>query len=110
MQNNNSEIRDDDPELAEVLRVLGRPIYSVNEILESGPYKRTRIYQDINSGRLVTFLAGTRRFSLAPDYAKYLLLLKREGTADSVGSEARSEEARNRQRSAIRASNARRRT
>ena len=52
------------------------------EIAEDGPFSVTKTYQEIADGRLIAFYAGTRRMVLAIDYARWLLLMKRESATD----------------------------
>jgi hypothetical protein len=84
-----ADIQLDDPELLEILATLPKDAYSINDIIANGPKKRTDLYHDINSGKLRTFLCGRFRLALKIDYAKYLLLLRREGAASDRDTELR---------------------
>ena len=85
-----TSIRDDDPDLDKILRLIIKPVLSMGEIVEEGPFGRTMTYAHANSydnatathesipgGLLATWIAHGRRFAFALDYAKYLLALKR---------------------------------
>jgi hypothetical protein len=85
-------ISDDDPALQKILRAITKPVLSMVEIVEDGPFRRTMTYAHANSydnatathesipgGLLATWIAHGRRFAFALDYAKYLLALKRLG-------------------------------
>ena len=86
-----------DAELREILATLLKPVYPLSEITTTGPFGPTKTYEEVNSGRLKTFIASGRRLALAIDYARWLLLLKREGAA-KPNEGPLSEPARDRQR------------
>src|SRR4051812_1979187 len=78
-----ADSRDGDPELLEIVSAImkahGKTALPVSLLVGDGPHGRTKLYEDINGGRLVTFVSSGRRFALVTDYARYLLLLKRQG-------------------------------
>jgi hypothetical protein len=74
-----NDISADDPELIEILGTIRKQTLSMSEIIDGGPHKRTKVYEDVNTGRLATFISSGRRFALAIDYGRYLLFLKRQG-------------------------------
>ena len=45
----------------------GRAVYSVNEILELYEIGRTKLYKEINAGRLIARKLGTKTLFLAED-------------------------------------------
>jgi hypothetical protein len=90
------DIRDDDPELQELVRGFDQDAIPVGKIFTRGPMGRTKGYELINNGTLPTFFVGSRRFILALDYAKFLLSLKRASTSPSNEASQRSKEARER--------------
>jgi hypothetical protein len=55
---------------------LTKPTYSINEMIEGGPFKRTALYKAIKEKRLRTVKAGKKRIALAPDYAAFLASLR----------------------------------
>jgi hypothetical protein len=82
-----TKIASNDPEVLALLNSWGnRPTWPVSEIFMTGPFGRAKGYEYINSGELPTFLFGGRRFVLALDYARFLIVLKRQSTtgADPV--------------------------
>jgi hypothetical protein len=103
------DIAADDPELLEILRHLPevqrrnggqrfRPTtYSIPEIVKDGPAGATKVFAEIAGGRLRASYCGARRFVLAIDFARWLLLMRRETEAASVKAEERREAARARQ-------------
>jgi hypothetical protein len=76
-----SDIRDDDAELAQIVARLPKPTYPLQEVIRGGPAKTTKVFAEMGAGRLVSHFCGSRRFVFAIDYAKWLLLLKRESEA-----------------------------
>ena len=88
-------IADNDPELEAILRGINKPVYSINEMVDAGPFGKTVIYDharphekcedetrergDKETGLLRTWTAMGRRYAFALDYARYLLALKRLG-------------------------------
>ncbi len=76
-----SDIRNDDPELAEILLGMKKEAYTLRDIIDSGPVRHSKLYEEVEKGRLRTSFCGTRRFATAVDYAKWLLLLRRETEA-----------------------------
>jgi hypothetical protein len=88
-------ITDDDPELEAILRGINKPVYSINEMVDGGPFRKTVIYDHARphekredetgkrgrkeTGLLRTWTAMGRRYAFALDYARYLLALKRLG-------------------------------
>ena len=76
-----TDIKTDDPELAELLATLSKPTYPLQEVIKGGPAGTTKVYEEMASGRLVANYCGSRRFVFAADYARWLLLLKRESEA-----------------------------
>ncbi len=75
-------LADDDPDVKKALTGIRRAVMPVAEIFESGPFGRTKSYDDINSGLLVTHTICGRRFAYALDYAKYLVALERRDKAE----------------------------
>jgi hypothetical protein len=73
-----TEIRDDDPELAQIMATLRNPTYPLKAVIERGPFRTTKIFEEMAAGRLVTHLCGSRRIVFAANFGKWLLLLKRE--------------------------------
>jgi len=67
----------DAAELEQILGMLTKPVYRLSEI---EPFGLTKTYAEANSGRLKTFTSSGARLVLAADYARYLLMLKREGS------------------------------
>lgn len=57
---------------------LDKPAYSLPELLQLQPLKRSAIYKEIKSGRLRATKAGRRTIFLADDIADWLEALQRE--------------------------------
>lgn len=76
-----SDIRPDDPEVANILLGMKQSTYTIAEIIANGPCKRTKISEEIDDGRLIVGRIGFVRFVTAIDYARWLLLLRRETEA-----------------------------
>jgi hypothetical protein len=87
-----TDIPDEDPELLALIDALmrqhgGKPVAPITVTI-GGPYGRTKTYEEIAAGRLITFETCGRRYVLLTDYARYLLALKRGGAAVEQKSEA----------------------
>jgi hypothetical protein len=72
-------IADDDPEVLRVLASIRKPVLKLSEVISAGPHGRTKVYQDLSTGLLTTFVSSGRRFVFAIDYARYLVALRRIG-------------------------------
>src|SRR5436190_19505536 len=51
---------------------LHKVAYSINDLLEIGPDKRTNLYAAIKAGKLRVHKHGKNTITFAPDYAAYL--------------------------------------
>jgi hypothetical protein len=58
-------IADDDPEVLRVLAGIRKPVLKLSEVISAGPHGRTRVYQDLSTGLLATFVSSGRRFVFA---------------------------------------------
>ena len=56
---------------------LKKPAYSINEVISDGPCRRTTTYEHVKRGYLRITKAGKKSIVLAPDYARYLNLLRK---------------------------------
>jgi hypothetical protein len=56
-----------------------KPRYSIKDLLELTHRGRAKIYEDINLGRLKTYLVGRRRFASPTALDEYIELEEREG-------------------------------
>jgi hypothetical protein len=80
-----ASISDDDPEVRKALAGIKSATLPIAEVISSGPFGRTRVYEHIGMGLLITNTICGRRFAYALDYAKYLVALTRfEQFADKV--------------------------
>lgn len=71
-----SDIKDGDEELESMLRDM-RAFYRLQDII-GFPYKKTKVAEAIVAGRLITFSDGTCRIVTGRNYARWMLLIKRE--------------------------------
>jgi hypothetical protein len=74
-------VGDRDPDLLEILQGLRKTTYSIADLAANGPVRVTKLYAEISAGRLRADWCGSRRFVTAMSYARWLLLLRREGAA-----------------------------
>jgi hypothetical protein len=81
------DIASDDPEFLDLLHSLPKATFTIGEIVANGPARTTKVYSEIEAGRLVAAYCGARRFVTAPDYARWLLIMRRESSASDAAQE-----------------------